>query len=73
MELQFTECDPIRLIAMICQLVAIIGIIGFEIALILKDKDGVYALPLASVICLIIGVKIPESKLNDFLSIVLKR
>ena len=64
--IKFTECNPLHL-------VAIIGIIGIEIALIITGNDGAYALPLVACICLIIGVKIPESKFSDIFSMILKR
>jgi hypothetical protein len=64
--LKFTECDPLHLIA-------VVGIIAIEFALIITGNDGAYAVPLVGSICLIIGVKIPENKLNDLLSIVLKK
>ena len=64
--IKFSECNPLHLVAII-----IIG--GIEIALIVTGNDGAYALPLVAMICLIIGVKIPESKFGDFLSIILKK
>lgn len=54
-------------------LVAVILIGGIEIALIATGNDGAYALPLVAAICLIIGVKIPESKFSDFLTIFVKK
>jgi hypothetical protein len=56
----FTECNPLHL-------VAILGIIEIETALIITGNDGAYALPLVAMICLIIGVKVPEERARDFI------
>jgi hypothetical protein len=56
-------CDPvnfIEILKVIGNILAVIGIIGIEVALILTDNDGAFALPLVAVVCLILGVKIPE-------------
>jgi hypothetical protein len=58
MGIQFSECNPLLLTAII-----IIGAI--EIALIVTGNDGAYALPLVGTISLIIGIKLPEQQVNE--------
>jgi hypothetical protein len=67
-------CDPanfIEILKVIGNILAVIGIIGIEIALIITGNDGAYALPLVAAICIIMGVKIPEETAKGFVEGVL--
>lgn len=67
-------CDPanfIEILKVIGNILAAIGIIVIEIALIITGNDGAFALPLVAVVCLIIGVKIPEETAKGFVEVVL--
>ncbi|MDD4588893.1 MAG: hypothetical protein PHG06_00490 [Parabacteroides sp.] len=69
-------CDPanfIEILKVIGNILAVIGIIGIEIALIITGNDGMYALPLVAVVCLILGVKIPEETARGLVGGVLKK
>jgi hypothetical protein len=62
-------CDPanfIEILKVIGNILAVIGIIVIEIALIITGNDGAFALPLVAVVCLILGVKIPEETAKGF-------
>jgi hypothetical protein len=65
--------DFIEILKVIGNILVAIGIIGIEIALIITGNDGMYALPLVAVVCLILGVKIPEETARGLVGGVLKK